>query len=311
MNELISNIEKSIKFVSINSKYVKINYGKIDELLKSNKISVKHHWLESNMFGIYELGCRDIINFLLFYHTVGLCCFWGEPKWTIDSHEYGKLDGSYALMFLLLEKYKMTKNFDMTFLEFKDMLKGNVEIPLLEKRYESLIKMNQFLNESKFDFYDRIKHYNDDISLLNYLIENFDYLKDECEYEGEKVYFYKRAQLFVSDILHVREKLECIDVDYSHLVGCADYKIPQVLNSLNILEYTLDLENLIEDKKIIESGDMMEIEIRANTLVVIDYIYKKLNMKVTRIDINDYIWLLGQDKIKIKKNYHRTITMNY
>ena len=55
----------------------------------------------------------------------------------------------------------------------------------------------------------------------------------------------------------------------------------------------------------------MEIEIRANDLIVIDYIANKLDNKVTRSDINDYIWCLGQDKIKMLKPYHRTLTNHY
>ena len=55
----------------------------------------------------------------------------------------------------------------------------------------------------------------------------------------------------------------------------------------------------------------MEIEIRANTLKIINYIYEKLNHKYSRMDINDFIWLLGQDKSKMTKPYHRTLTKHY
>ena len=54
-----------------------------------------------------------------------------------------------------------------------------------------------------------------------------------------------------------------------------------------------------------------EVEIRANTLKVIDYIYETLDRKYSRMDINDFIWLLGQDKSKMIKPYHRTLTKHY
>ena len=104
---------------------------------------------------------------------------------------------------------------------------------------------------------------------------------------------------------------ENIQVDYSNLLGCADYKIPQVMNSLGMLDYDYNLEYKLATRVEIEEGDPMEVEIRANDLVVIDYIYEKLDGKVCRMDINDYIWLLGQDKSKINKNYHRTKTIHY
>lgn len=310
MGSLLKKIENSTKFVSEKSKYVNINYSKIDEILKKENFEVVSHWLDSNPFGILDLECRDVINFLLVYHTFGLFCFWGEPKWEIDT-EVGKLDGSIALLYLLFNRYKINKDFNMSMLTFSTLLDGNVEIPLLIERYESLKMMNKYLKELDDDFYNEIKSFKDDISLFNYIIENLDYFKDERDYKNEKIYFYKRAQLLVSDILHIREKLEGIEVDYSNLVGCADYKIPQVMNCLGILEYSSELEKIIENKMELKENSEMEIEIRANTLVVIDYIYKKLDGKVSKIHINDYIWLLGQDKNKICKYYHRTLTTSY
>ena len=61
---------------------------------------------------------------------------------------------------------------------------------------------------------------------------------------------YKLAQLLTSDILHIRELKENIKVDYSHLVGCADYKIPQVMRGLGILEYNRKLADIIDNRKV-------------------------------------------------------------
>jgi hypothetical protein len=214
-------------------------------------------------------------------------------------------------MYILINKFKDSNNFDMSYEEFADMLKGNAEIPLLKERYKCLVEMNDYLDGIGKDFYDEIKDIKVDIELLDYVVSNFSYFKDESIYDGETIYFYKRAQLIVSDILHVRKLLEGVEVDYSNLMGCADYKIPQVMNSLGMLEYDYNVEYKLATKVELEEGDPIEVEIRANDLVVIDYIYKKLDGKVCRMDINDYIWLLGQDKSKINKNYHRTKTIHY
>lgn len=150
-----------------------------------------------------------------------------------------------------------------------------------------------------------------DEDLFCYIIENLPYFEDTRMYNGKKIYFYKRAQLLTSDILHVRKLIENVNVDYSHLVGCADYKIPQVLNSLGMLTYIDELNDRIEKLEEIKVNEECEVEIRANTLMIIDYIHRKLDGQIARVDINDYIWLLGQDKSKIKKSYHRTKTTNY
>lgn len=310
MSNLLDKIKDSTKYVSNNSKYVKINYEKIDEILDNGGFCDIRYWLDSNPFGLLDMNYRDIINFLLVYHTIGDYCFWGDPKWEIDS-EVGTLDGSYAIMYILINKFKDSNDFNMSYEDFADMLKGNLEIPLLKERYNCLVEMNEYLDGIGKDFYDEIKDIKVDIELLDYVVSNFSYFKDESTYDGETIYFYKRAQLIVSDILHVRSMVEGIEVDYSNLLGCADYKIPQVMNSLGMLEYDYNVEYKLATKVEIEEGDPVEVEIRANDLVVIDYIYEKLDGKVCRMDINDYIWLLGQDKSKINKNYHRTRTIHY
>lgn len=310
MSNLLNRIKESSKYVSDNSKYVKINYEKIDEIIEGGEFNAIRYWLDTNPFNILDMNYRDIVNFLLLYHTIGDYCFWGDPKWEIDT-EVGKLDGSYAIMYILINRFRNNNAMNMSYEEFADMLKGNVEIPLLKERYNCLVEMNKYLDSIGKDFYDEIKDLKVDIDLLDYVVSTFSYFKDETNYNGVNVYFYKRAQLLVSDILHVRKMLENIEVDYSNLMGCADYKIPQVMNALGMLEYEYDLEYKLARKEELQEDSIEEIEIRANDLVVIDYIYEKLNREVCRMDINDYIWLLGQDKSKINKNYHRTRTIHY
>lgn len=310
MSNLLNRIKESSKYVSDNSKYVKINYEKIDEIIEGGEFNAIRYWLDTNPFNILDMNYRDIVNFLLLYHTIGDYCFWGDPKWEIDT-EVGKLDGSYAIMYILINRFRNNNDMNMSYEEFADMLKGNVEIPLLKERYNCLVEMNKYLDSIGKDFYDEIKDLKVDIDLLDYVVSTFSYFKDETTYNGVNVYFYKRAQLLVSDVLHVRKMLENIEVDYSNLMGCADYKIPQVMNALGMLEYEYDLEYKLARKEELQEDSIEEIEIRANDLVVIDYIYEKLNREVCRMDINDYIWLLGQDKSKINKNYHRTRTIRY
>lgn len=305
---ILDNVLETCKYVEENSKHVKINYPRLDEIIKSINITNNKHWLESNPQGILDMPPVDIINFLLILHTIGDYCFWGEPKWEIET-ETGKLDGSFAMIYLLIKRLKENKSFEMSKKEFKDYLKGNVDIPLIDKRYESLKEVNNYLKNN--NFYEEIRPLTKDIDLLNYLVNTFSFLTDKSEYKGKTICFYKRAQLLTSDILYIRKLKENIEVDRSNIVGCADYKIPQVMHCYGILEFNNELEGLLENKTLIDKDSEMEVEIRANDIVVIDYIARKLNNKLDRMDINDYIWTLGQDKSKISKNYHRTLTDKY
>lgn len=307
---LIDHLNNSYIPVCDNSKNVKINYSKIDEMIDQIRNSSVAYWLDSNPYGLMDMDVKSIIDFLFVYHAIGDYCFWGDPKWEIQI-DLGKMDGSYAIMYLILNRFKENTDFEMSFDEFKKLLKGNVEIPLLEDRYNNLVEMNAFIQKSGKSFYNLIKNLNVDSNLFEFIVSNLNYFKDVSMYDGKEVLFYKRAQLLTSDILHVREKKEKAAVDYSHLIGCADYKIPQVMRCYGMLEFSDSLSNKVDNKVEIEDGSIEEIEIRANTLKVIDYIYKKLDKKYSRMDINDFIWLLGQDKSKMTKPYHRTLTKHY
>lgn len=104
--------------------------------------------------------------------------------------------------------------------------------------------------------------------------------------------------------------LEKIKVDYSHLLGCADYKIPQTLRALEIINYDDELSLIVDNKVEMEYSSKYEVEIRASMLVVIDYIKNKLVNK-NAIDINDYLFVLSK-KVKDKaKPYHLCRNKNY
>ena len=308
--KLIDRLSSSYEYVCNNSKNIKINYSKIDDMIEQIKNSSVDYWLDSNPYSLMDLKTEEIINFLFIYHTIGDYCFWGDPKWKIQT-DLGTLDGSYAIIYLILNRFKENNNFEMSFEEFKKLIKGNVTSPLLEDRYQNLVKLNNFLKSRNMTGYELIKELNVDNELFDFIVSNFDFFEDKSNYDGKEILFYKRAQLFTSDILHVREKKEHINVDYSHLIGCADYKIPQVMRCYGMIEFSDSLAEKIDSKIELEEGSLEEIEIRANTLKVINYIYEKLDKKYSRMNINDFIWILGQDKSKMTKPYHRTLTKHY
>lgn len=310
---MLDKIIKSCKYVANNSKSVKINETNLDKFIGKIKKVETEHWLAFSPYNLLDLPTETIINFLLVYEAIDFS-FWGNPKWTINT-ENGKEDGSIALLYALLKYVKGKNTIDFSNItkeEFKEILKGNIEIPLFEERYNIIRNVSNIVNEKmNGNFYTFIKGVNIDTELFEIIVKYFPDFKDERIYNDKKVYFYKLAQLLTSDILHIRERKEKIKVDYSHLVGCADYKIPQVMRGLGILEYSDKLSNIIDNKKEIKVNSEYEIEIRANMLVAIDLIKEKLENKVCAIDINDYIWSQGRNKTMELKPYHLTRNTNY
>lgn len=214
-------------------------------------------------------------------------------------------------MLKFVEDKKLEDLYDISYEEFKLMLKGNVEIPFIQERYETLIQTSKIVKEKmNGNFYKYVYFIYSDIDLFEVIINKFPSFKDERKYDGKTIYFYKLAQLLTSDILHLRERMENIKVDYSHLIGCADYKIPQTMRALDIVEYNDELSNIIDNKVEIECSSKYEVEIRASMIVVIDYIKNKID-NTNAIDINDYFFTASKKVKSIAKPYHLCRNQNY
>lgn len=309
---MLNKIKSTCHYVIDNSEYVKINYDKLDKFINEIEYGNLKNWLLFNPYNLLELDVETIINFLLIFESIDYS-FWGQPKWEINTEE-GIKDGSDALLYVMIKYVKETKSMDfskLSFDEFKKLLKGNVDIPLIEERYDTIVNISKIVNERmNGSFYKFIKEIHVDTKLFDIIINNFESFKDEREYKGKTIYFYKLAQLLTSDILHIREELENVKVDYSNLIGCADYKIPQTLRALGIIEYNNELSEIIDNRNELEVSSEYEVEIRASQIVVIDYISKKLN-NANSIDINDFLFIYSKKVKDIAKPYHLCRNTNY
>ena len=309
---MFNKIKNTCQFVIDNSNYVRINYNILDEFINNMNPSNLRNWVLYNPYNILELDIETSINFLLIFESIDYS-FWGQPKWEVSTDD-GIKDGSDALLYIMLKYVKEAKTTDfsnITLEEFQQLLKGNVEIPLLKERYKTISDISKIVNEKmNGSFYEYTKDINTDSELFNIIISNFESFKDERTYNGKTIYFYKLAQLLTSDILHIKEELEGVKVDYSNLIGCSDYKIPQTLRVLGILEYNDELSYIVDTKGPIEISSEYEVEIRASQLVVIDYIANKLpNAK--SMDINDYLFMYSKKVRNIVKPYHLCRNTDY
>lgn len=314
---MLNKVLETCQFVVENAKHVKINYDKandlIDELLKFDNV----HYLTKVPYTIYDMNTEDIINFLLIYDAIDFS-FWGDPKWTINANGQN-LDGGIALLHCLFNLFNGRNSRDvyqelenMTLEQFQDILKGNIAIPLLEERYQIITGIAKTVNtKMNGSFYDFIKDMATDEEIFAAIMSHFSSFKDTRTYQGQTIHFYKLAQLLTSDILHVIEIKEGKKVNYANLTGCADYKIPQVMQAFGILEYDSELSSLLASKTPIAENSAYEVEIRASMIVVINYIWEQIDKSIDRIDINDFIWSKGQDKSKQYQPYHLTRTTTY
>ena len=309
---MLDKIKNSCKYVVENSQHVKIDYSKLDDFIANIDCNNLKNWLLYNPYNLLDLDIETLVNFLLVFESIDYS-FWGQPKWTIETED-GLKDGSDALLYDMLKYAKKLGNAtfnDVSFNEFRNILKGNIEIPFLEERYKTISEINEIVNKKMSgNFYKYIKNITSDTELFNLIINNFESFKDERIYDGKVIYFYKLAQLLTSDILHLREEIEKITVDYSNLIGCADYKIPQVLRALGITKYDKELSYMVDNKKEIEISSKYEVEIRASQIFVLGYIKNRLN-SFKSVDINDFLFNYSKKLKNIVKPYHLCRHKNY
>ena len=205
---MFNKIIESNKYVIENAKYIQINKEEIKKFANGiQEVNIKN-WLYNSPYNLLDENVETIITFLLYFEAIDFS-FWGSPKWQIETIN-GKEDGSMALMYAMLRYIRDNKTFDnLTKENFKEYLKGNVEIPLFEERFKIIKNVNKVVNE-RFggDFYNAIYNITKDEDLFKLIIDNFEDFKDIRTYECKTIYFYKLAQLLTSDILHIREKKE-------------------------------------------------------------------------------------------------------
>ncbi|MBI5345708.1 MAG: hypothetical protein HZB76_00980 [Chlamydiae bacterium] len=132
---------------------------------------------------------------------------------------------------------------------------------------------------------------------------------DTAKYKGKDVCFYKRAQLLVADIYQIFGGL----INMDQITACADYKLPLILRSLGILEYSSALAEKIDSKMEIPKSSHEETEIRANTIWAVEFIkeeVKKRSPQIMSFQINDNLWNATQGN-NGNNLYHRTRTTAY
>ena len=318
MNEIL----ETTKFVVDNSTSVKINKEKIAEFSKNFHHGNLPHWLSASPINYAHLNDADKLNFLLVFNSTSFC-YWGNPKWTVE-YKDEKYDGSWAMVATIIRateegkpildaKYRATISRD----DYQQILRGNVEIPLFEERWNITKNVASILLEKyNGDFGKLIQNADGDaIKLLELITAQFTSFEDTAMYKEKKIFFYKRAQLLIEDINQTFGGEGYGDLsNLGGFTACADYKLPQSLRRLGIFSYADNLENKIDNLVQLPKGSPEEVEIRANTIWAVEMIkseLKKLGREVSSTGINDHLWLMGQTKKSDDKPYHRTLTTAY
>lgn len=156
--------------------------------------------------------------------------------------------------------------------------------------------------------------------LVLLLVQSFPGFRDESllSKSGMWCAFYKRAQICVADWNAALDlKLEGMN----QLTTFADYRVPQLLRHLNILEYSPELSDAVDNR--VELTREEEIYVRAATVVAVDRLVQAFNDKantndhdhedMTAVKMDWHLWQVGErlNQDGKMKPHHRVKTIFY
>ncbi|KAF2120755.1 hypothetical protein BDV96DRAFT_565467 [Lophiotrema nucula] len=178
------------------------------------------------------------------------------------------------------------------------------EMPMLQERLQCLREAGQILEE---EFDSEVTVLVEDAKgsaagLVNLLAERFPCFRDESKFEGKKVRFLKRAQIFVADLWAAFEGESYGSFnDIDKITMFADYRVPQMLHSLGVMSYCPPLEGRIRRLQPIESGHSWEIQIRGSSIWAIELLRREImkldpDAKVNAILLDFFLYDLAKEK---------------
>lgn len=311
-------IVDSIYYVVNHSNYAFINKANISSVLPLLTGTRKTSWLNSDILDLSKLNEEQIILYFLLCESFNFCFWDSDIKWKIEFHGEW-YSGSYGVFYAVAKAIENGKlSLDVSCLEkltmedLDDIFYGTTSIPLLRERFAIL--QGLVCELKNISSLTKLFDVSTDIELLDRIVNTFHNFRDISLYHGKEVYFFKRAILLVGDLSLNVDSISKKIKDNNQMLGCADYKIPQVLRHFGILEYSKELSLLVDNKQEVPKNSDMEIEIRANMLYCIELIKEALvsqGKDLNSIEIDNALWLLSKNPSVKDRPHHLTKTTNY
>ena len=279
---------------------------------------------------------QHMINWVFFVDTLNFS-FWpdeGAVKFGVKDHT-GKLQTGYWSLCAavnraledgipIIEPEFMAS---MTLEQLEMVLRSDTEgtIPLLVERLEAINQAGKCIME-KFSgsFTNCVMRSEKNVStLLDIIVDNFESYRDMCQYKNKNVSFLKRAQVLISHIW------ACMDgkglgefTNIETLTMFADYRVPQALVALNVLEYSDGLKDRLKRREPMIPGDETESEIRGASIYACDEIVVRVadmareegeDVEVNATLVDFFLWDWARDNRSLVDSlpFHRCRSIYY
>ncbi|GJQ09780.1 hypothetical protein GpartN1_g1571.t1 [Galdieria partita] len=343
---LLERVRESAEFVRSRAKHVSMDMEAIQSvglrlkrILETRELSVHKIWNDcplnpvwgENRAGICCL--EDICRWIFWIDCINFC-FWQreeEEKWTIW-YKNKRYTGYFALcaaLNLYLEtrgNYVLSAEFlkQLTASQLKEILMPESQsqgvIPLLFERVHCLREAGCVLDEYfQGSVYYLIRSSHGSLeTVVDKVVQYFPSFRDEAIYEGQRVFFYKRAQIFAADIFACLGQEALSFRDPCCLTMFADYRVPQVLHKWGVLNYSDIL--LAQLQQGMEIKETEEVEIRACSIAAVEMILKEIQKTSPNIFVSSQLidYLLWSEAMNMKSlteldktPFHRVRTIFY
>lgn len=264
-------------------------------------------------------------NYVLLLDALNFC-FWpdpGQPRWTIDYQ--GRTLGGYLALAASLKRgiEEGLPLLDANWLarvtpeHLLHVFRGEGRIPMLERRVANAREAGQVLKSRYGGSFARAIEscQGSAVRLVELLEREFSSFCDVATWKGRTVRILKRAQITPVDLYGTFGGAGLGHFsDLEALTAFADYKIPQVLRALGILEYGPSLAERVDRMDLLEPGSPEEVEIRAAMVWAVEWIRQGLQaegLSRRAFELDWFLWNLGQEPLPGQQPYHRTRTWFY
>ncbi|KAF8895629.1 hypothetical protein BD779DRAFT_1500613 [Infundibulicybe gibba] len=172
-------------------------------------------------------------------------------------------------------------------------------IPLLQERISIMrevgfILCNSFGGSYKGlmeEFQRRQNNEGTALELVQLITDTFPSFRDEFYFEGRKVCLWKRAQILVAETWAAFYPALPASAhplfpglrgpEIHRLTMFADYRVPQILHHLRILEYPLSLVRMLHAGTPIASGSREELSLRAASIIAVERVREEILKLIT------------------------------
>lgn len=180
---------------------------------------------------------------------------------------------------------------------FRGVPEAKEEIPLLNERLRVLHEAGAILLEKFYGSYETLINMADKsvMTLLELVVSNFECLRDECMFKNRTVSFYKRAQILIADTWACFQGTSYGEFrDIECLTMFADYRVPQALCAVGILQYSGALKARLKDSgHEFKSGSREEVEIRGNSIYAVELLRQEIKRLEPDLQINSVLLDFG------------------